>query len=198
MQEKRKERFVVWIHVKPYVKKYLLNNFRVWDDKWKDLVNFSGDRELRTFICGRLAKPHHRYDNRNEKPVRGKVRIAIEISKEQFYRYGWALTPSDEHELSRALEIRCETICKTFLAATYMYIGNLNECIRRFYQTFNMTEEDWSLDAIRKMWQRDRNLPKMNVNSLNFVNNTKFVLVQLSHNGTISETGRNNYEKNLV
>lgn len=195
---KRKERFVVWIHVKPYVKRYLLNNFRVWDDAWPELVSLAKDHELNTFICGRLANPQHRYDKRIEKQVCGKVRIALEITKDQFYRYGWALTPTDERGLCRALEIRCETLCKTFLSATYMYLGNLGECIRRFYQTFGMTEEDWSVDAIRKMWQRDKNLPKMTLNSLNFVKNTQFVLVQLSNNGTITETGKNNYEKNLV
>lgn len=79
-----------------------------------------------------------------------------------------------------------------------MYIGNLNECIRLFYKTFNMTEEDWSIDAIRKMWQRDKLLPKMNVNSLNFVKSTQFILAQMSNNGTITEKGRKNYEKNLI
>ena len=195
---KRKERFVVWIHVKPYVKKYLLNNFRVWDEAWPELVCLDRDRELGTFISGRLQKPGHRYDNRLEQQVRGKVRIAFEITKAQFYRYGWALSPTDERALNRALEIRCETLCKTFLSATYMYIGNLTECIRRFYQTFNMTEEDWPIDTIRKMWQRDKHLPKMTCNSLNFVKNTRFVLVQLSNHGTITEIGMKNYEKNLL
>ena len=195
---KQKERYVVWIHVKPYVKKYLLNNFRVWDKQWSELVNLSGDRELNTFISGRLAKPQHRYDKRIDAQVAGKVRIAFEISATQFYRYGWALSLTDEHELCRALEIRCETLCKTFLSSTYMYIGNLNECIRLFYKTFNMTEEDWSIDAIRKMWQRDKLLPKININSLNFVKSTQFILAQMSNNGTITEKVKKNYEKNLV
>ncbi len=195
---KSKERFVVWIHVKPYVKAYLLHNYRVWDEEWPELVNLAGDRELNTFLSVRLAKPEHRYDHRIEQQVKGKVRIAVEISKAQFYRYGWALSPTDERDLNKALEIRCETLCKTFLSATYMFLGNLTDCIRRFYKTFGIAEDDWPIDTIRKMWQRDSHLPKINYNSLNFVKNAQFILVQLSQGGTITETGLKNYEKNLV
>lgn len=196
--QKKKERFVVWIHVKPHVKKYLLNNFRVWDEDWPELVSLAADRELSIFVSSRLSKPCHRYDQRLGAEVKGRVRVALEITKAQFYRHGWALSPTDERDLCRALEIRCETLCKTFLTATFMYVGNLTECIRLFYKTFSMSEEDWKVDTIRKMWLRDRSLPKECLNQLNFVKNTQFILVQLSNNGTITEKGRKTYEKNLV
>ena len=195
---KKTGRYVIWISTRPYIEKYLLHNFRVVDSNWTNLVNLSEDRELSAFISTRLSKPEHRYDKKEKMKRDHNSRVAIEISKDSFYRYGWALSPSDEIDLNRALDIRCKTICMTFLAATYQYIGNLNECIRRFYQTFSITEDDWSSETIRKMWQREKRIGKICVNDLNFVKNTQFILENLSLNGTISENGKKAYENNLI
>lgn len=204
MQKKKTERFVVWIRVKPYVKKYLLNNFHVQDKDWPELVNVDKDRVLKSFITLRLAKPTHRRDKREEKKAAGKVMVPLEISKQQFYYNGWALTATDERMFARALEVRCETICKTFLTAMYFQCGNLTECIRHFYHTFGITDEDWPMDTIRKMWQRDKVLPKIackkqekDEKTVNYKKITQFILGQLSQYGTISQEGLKQYENSL-
>ncbi len=197
MGKKAKERFVIWIHCKPYVRRYLLQNFKVHDSRWPELVDVRSDRELAAFINGRLMKPSHRFDKRNESR-QYPSRVAVEISRDQFYRYGWALSASDERLLCRALELRCETLAKTFLSATYLYSGNLAECIRLFRRTFGFTEDDWQVDALRKMWLRDRRISKQCVKNENFVKNTLFVLEQLSHYGTIAQKGKELYENNLL
>lgn len=196
--KKNKDRFVVWIHVKPYVKKYLLKNFRVTDQNWKALVNLSQDRELSTFIDISLKKPSRRYDNRLMESKMYPCRIAVEISKESFYRNGWVLTPTDERRLNNLLEVRCQVIAKTFLSTHYMWTGNLAECIRKLYHVFGWTEDDWDRDTIRKMWLRDKNLPKINICSELFKEKTKFLLVQLSKTGTLTEKAKLEYEKNLT
>ena len=43
---KKKERFVCWIWVAPFVRQYLLTNFKVDDPDWPELVNISSDKTL--------------------------------------------------------------------------------------------------------------------------------------------------------
>lgn len=195
--KKKKDRYVVWIYVKPYVRKYLLQNFRVFDSRWKELVNLSSDRELSTYVDISLKKPSHRYDNRVEGKMK-RCRIALEISKDSFYRYGWALSPTDENRLNKLLEYRCQVIAKTFLSTQYMWTGNLADAIRLMYRTYGWTSEDWDEDTIRKMWFRDKNLPKISVCDEIFKKKTRFLLEQMSNLGTITLQGKKEYENNLL
>ena len=104
---KKKERFVCWIWVAPFVRQYLLTNFRVDDPDWPELVNISSDKTLDVLFRSRLVKQSHRYDKRIQSGnyKYRNCKIAIEISKSDFYQYGWSLSPTDESNLATALEV---------------------------------------------------------------------------------------------
>lgn len=196
---RKKERFVIWVQVKPYVKKYLLQNYRVIDPDWPELVNVSRDNELRIFVTSRLEKPCHRRDKQTEASNSKRTALlAVEISEDNFYRNGWSLSPSDEFAFDKAVSIRCETMLMVLLSGFYMFTGNLMESIRRFYTVTGFTDDDWPTDSIRKKWQRDSTVLKITLNDDIIQKNTSFLLGRLSKNGTISQAAKEEYEKNLV
>ena len=193
----KRDIFVIWIHVKPYVAKYLLRNYRLYEPGWDALVDISKDKELSTFVDNSLIKPC-RWRDTMIKPKEGRSRIAIEISKDKFYRYGWALTATDENRLNSMLENRCKNIAKIFLSTQYMWSGNLSKCIKLLYKTFGWTEDDWDIENIRKIWNRDRVMPKKEIFNLIYQEKTRFVLDKLAENRQITEQGKNAYESNIL
>lgn len=196
---KKKQRFVIYVRVKPYVKRYLLQNYRVWDEDWPELVNVSSDNELRNFIDTRLQKPSHRFDKRTDnKMYRRTEQLAVEISEDKFYRYGWTLSPTDESAFNEAVAIRCNTILLVLLNCIYCYTGNLNEAIRKFRRITEFSEDDWSTDSIRKIWNRAKRMPKITIKNELINKNMTFFLEQLSKNGTIAQTTLEQYENNAI
>ena len=187
---------MIWIHTKPYVAKYLMRNYRMYEPGWDALVDISKDKELSSIVDNSLFKPCSRYDSRIKSE--GRCKIAIYISKDKFYRYGWALTATDENRLNRILENRCRNIAKTFLSTQYMWSGNLSTCIKLLYKTFGWTEDDWEIEAIRKMWQRDSTIPKSKIFLQLYQEKSRFVLEKLSENQLISQQGKTAYESNIL
>lgn len=194
---KKKDRFVCWIWVAPFVKQYLLSNYKVDDADWPELVNISADKTLDVLFRTRLVKQTHRYDKRIAERGNYKYRnckVALEISKSDFYHYGWALSPTDEAVLSNALEIRCRTMLLTYLSVAYMVTPVLSVCIRQFYEKFHFDEFTWPPDSIRRIWNRDKSIDKsaLNTNLSDKIN--EIIIVQLFKNGTISQQGKRTYE----
>lgn len=194
---RKKSRYVVWIHVKPYVKKYLLMNFKVCDPDWPELVNLSSDRELSALVRSRLEKPSHRRDKDEQGNSKRSQMLAIEITEDDFYRYGWSLSATDESRFNKAVAIRCNTMMLVLLNGFYMFTGNLQDSIRRFYSITGYSDDDWPMDSIRKIWLRDSSLPKITLNDEMNKKNTRFLLDMLSKNGTISPQLKIRYEENL-
>ena len=195
---KKKDRFVCWIWVAPFVKQYLLTNFRVEDPDWPELVNLSGDKTLHVLFRTRLVKQSHRYDKRTSGNYKYRTcRIPIEISKSDFYNYGWALSPTDEAMFSTVLETRCRTMLMTFLSVAYMVTPVLSVCIQQFYDKFGYDEFTWPKDSIRRIWNRDES-DKHNLKSEMDKKIQEIVLVQLFRNGTISQQGLQQYENNTL
>ena len=193
---KKKERFVCWIWVAPFVRQYLLTNFKVDDPDWPELVNISSDKTLDVLFRSRLVKQSHRYDKRIQSGnyKYRNCKIAIEISKSDFYQYGWSLSPTDESNLATALEVRCRTMLLTYLSVAYMITPVLSVCIRQFYEKFHFDEFSWPPDSIRRIWNRDKSIDKNNlITNINEKIN-EIIIVQLFKNGTISQQGKEAYE----
>lgn len=200
MKEPRKDkkpRYVVWVHVAPYVCRYLVDNYGVEDPDIKNLVNISGDPGLMAFFTPRMVKSSHRYDKRMEARKYGyrSAKVAIEVSASSFARNGWALSATDEAALAKLLELRCKGILISFLTAHYMISGDAAASIRAFYRTFHQTEETWPYDSIRKIWNRNvSTTSKKTIKTQLEREIIEKIVVQLSTYGTITEKGRMTYE----
>lgn len=197
---KKKDRFVCWIMVTPYVRQYLLTNFKVDDPDWPELVNITQDKFLDTLFRTKLVKPSTRYDKRSERNSYKyrRCKIALEISKSDFYHYGWSLSLTDESTLAHVLEIRCRTILLSYLSAAYLIHPNLNVCINLFYKQFGYDECSWPSDSIRRIWNREQKACKISFQNDFYEKINKIVIVQLFRNGTISQSGKEAYENNSI
>lgn len=195
----QKPRYVVWIHVAPYVCRYLLDNYGVADSEIKNLVDIRGDAALMSFFRSRLIKPSHAYDLRKSRR-RGvgyrSERMAIAIPGSWFTRYGWALSATDECDVAKQLERRLHGMLMAYLSYHYAYTGDLAACIRSFYRRFHQTEETWPYDSIRKIWNRNyTSEQKWSLREAKIEQNTEKMLLTLSGFGTISAKGLEIYEK---
>lgn len=194
--EKKKNRYVVWVRVAPYVCRYLVDNYGIRDPHIKNLIDIRGDAALMAFFTPRLTKPRHTYDRRLERNTYAyrTARVGIEISASQFTRTGWALSPTDEAALARMLELRLQGILLAFLQAHYMISGDTSVSIRAFYRTFHQTEDTWPYDSIRKIWNRKVTISQKK--TLKHRLETEIIekiLLQMSNFGTISNQGLNIY-----
>ncbi len=190
-------KYIVWVHVKPYVARYLMDNFRVPNSDVKNLIDISNDPGLMAFFTPRLVKHSHRYDRRIEDKTRKyrTVRIAIEVSAARFSRSGWALSPTDEASFSRLLELRCQGMLLAFLSAHYIISGDAALSIRTFYKVFHQNEQTWPYDSIRKIWNRNVIVEKKRtIRSSIEKEIINKILVQLYNVGTIAQKGKELYE----
>lgn len=188
---------MVWVHVAPYVCRYLVDNFGVQDPEFKNLVNIDNDPALMAFFTPKLVKQSQRYDRRlgDKKCGYRTARVAIEVSASKFARNGWALSPTDEASFARLLELRCQGMLLTFLSAHYMISGDAAVSIRTFYRVFHQDEETWPYDSIRKIW--NRNVSKEQKTTIKSKLDREIIekiLVQLSSFGTIAQQGLELYE----
>lgn len=190
-KKNKKERFRVIIPCKSYVKAYLLANYNRPDEDWAEIVNFAEDKPLHDYFLSLLKKGEERYDSR-VKGTRYRDQVSIEITYDQFSRYGWMLTLTDTVKLNTLLERRVKQML-------YMYVGTLRvtglplmDCVRRFRDRTGISEWDWDTDSIRKDLQRhlsfapeamDIFLRKIELN----------IWRTLSETGTISAKAYNQY-----
>ena len=197
-QAKKKDRFVVWMHVQPQVKKWLIQNYGVYDEDWPDLVNVSKDKELSLFLDSSLKKPSRRWDNKFEKTRIRTCMVALEISADKFYRYGWTVSPTDEVRFNKAVNIKCCTLAIVIINYVYGLTGSFATALRYFRRISNFTEDDWPTDTIRKKWLRCKNKPNLKLRDDFFNRNCDFFLENLSKTGTISHQGLEKYENNTT
>ena len=167
----KKDRFVCWLPCKPYVKQFLLYNFNAPDDTWTEIVNLSPDKELQNDFLSRLAKPG-RYENRYRNLARYTANVAVEIRRDDFYRYGWAMSNTEVVAFGSKVERRIKQMLFLYLD-THVSIG-----IRREYNRH----------GYRKTVE--------NTTILDFIN--RIILGKLSEFGTISQQGKMTYESNAL
>ena len=117
----KKDRFVCWLPCKPYVKQFLLYNFNAPDDTWTEIVNLSPDKELQNDFLSRLAKPG-RYENRYRNLARYTANVAVEIRRDDFYRYGWAMSNTEVVAFGSKVERRIKQMLFLYLD-THVSIG---------------------------------------------------------------------------
>ena len=192
----KKDRFVCWLPCKPYVKQFLLYNFNAPDDTWTEIVNLSPDKELQNDFLSRLAKPG-RYENRYRNLARYTANVAVEIRRDDFYRYGWAMSNTEVVAFGSKVERRIKQMLFLYLD-THVSIGiPLSPAIRNFQNSFGFDDDTWSYETIRREYNRHGYRKTVeNTTILDFIN--RIILWKLSEFGTISKQGKMTYESNAL
>ncbi len=188
----RKDIFRVIMPCKGYVKAYLLANFRHPDPDWDELVNLSSDKLLHDYFLALLRKSEQRNDTRL-KGTRYHHQVSIEITFDQFQRYGWLLTMTDTMKLNTLLERRVKQMLYAYVGALRITGLPLMDCVRRFRISTGINEWLWDTDSIRKDLQRHLDYDPSIMDDI-LVKIEEKVWRTLSHSGTITAQGETIYE----
>ena len=191
---KKKERWVIWVPCKGYVRRYLLTNFNRPDEDWPEIVNLKPDKVLLQSFYNHLKRNY----NPSAHPSRNyPVMVPIEYTRTAFNRYGWELSDRELIEFNNELEARVKSILFSYVLSMRTIGMSVPTTIARFRRMTGITEDDWQEDAIRKWVQR--HVPK----GLNkpFDEITKKLeenlCARLSETGHISKQGFYNYINTL-
>lgn len=197
MSKNKKEVFAVWMPCKSYVKSYLIHNYNRPDEDWPELVNLSSDTVLRDVFISKLQKGSQRRD-KSIKCSGYKNQVPIEITKDDFYRYGWSLSEQDTIKFNKLLESRVKMMLHTYISILRVTGLPMTECIKRFRHKTHITEFDWDSDSIRKEIYRNLDAPDQSLIDDFLSKIEQKVWAVLSKNGTISEQGKNYYEGDYI
>ena len=150
----KRDIYRVILPCKGYVKAYLLGNFASPDDDWAELVNLSADKALHDYFLTLLRRGEERNDSRL-KGTRYTYQVSVEITYDQFQRYGWMLTATDTAKFNAMLERRVKSMLYAYVSALRSIGLPMMECVRRFRHRTGITEWMWDTDSIRKDLQRN-------------------------------------------
>lgn len=183
----RRDIFRVIVPCKAYVKAYLLVNFRHPDPDWPELVNLSGDKALHDYFLTLLRKN----EQRNDTKLKGTLyteKVSVEITYDQFQRYGWLLTMTDTQKLNTMLEHRVKQMLYAFVGSLMMTGIPMSECVRRFRRRTGIDEWMWSTDSILKTLRRNLYVDYRPMEDF-FGKIEKNVWLTLSKTGTLTKQG---------
>lgn len=164
---KKKSRFVVWLPCKPYVKQFLLHEYNDPDDAWPEIINLSREQELKADFVASLEKAG-KWENKYKNLYRYSEQVAVEIKKDDFYRYGWSLSNTEAVRFGVKIERRIKRILFLYLDTSVGMGIPLSSAIRRFQNQYGFTEDSWSYDTIRREYNRHARHERMHVGTTIF------------------------------
>lgn len=182
MDKTRADKIFIYVAVKPYVYKYYMKKFH--NNLWNG-VKLEKKDEIMAFIRSRLAKPHDWYNRGYQTAKANKTVLAIELTAVDFKYNGFALSETDERELSTMLENRVQCDMLLWVSLHYMVGGKLQKLCEEWKRMYAIEEEDWAVDSIRRMCTR-ADVMRMKNEFQDFISENfyKYCCNILSHNGT--------------
>jgi hypothetical protein len=183
-------RFYVNLQCKPYVKRFLEINFG-------NPADFTSDYTLKCMVRQSLKKPVTKDDKKyGSLSTRYTETLQIQISEDDFYRYGWELTKSDTVAFGREIEDRVKFMMRTLVAVNFSLNGSIKTSIFGFQKRFSFGEDIWPYDSIKKEFYRNGAHDLINFNDEIFNKIENIILENLSKKGTISQQAIKQYEIN--
>lgn len=144
------EKFSVTIPVKSYVKRFIELNYGLPADftKHPDI-----QKELRR--C--LRKPNTRYNRKFENKLSTYTQeLELQISQDDFYRYGWEFSKTDVVMFGKLFESSIKSRMHN-VVSIYRGIGlSIKDSILKFQDHYSMEEEYWPYESIKKEYYRRR------------------------------------------
>lgn len=174
--------FTITVPVKPYVKRFLENNFG-------NPVNFKFHPNEKEFFFRMLKKPNRHYDSKylNDMP-RFLTFVSVEIPESSFYRHGWEISKTDTIAFGKHFERKVKMLMRT-IVGTYISFGMpVNVAIFNFQQRFKMEEEYWSFDSIQKDFLRFRSHNKIDFNQYAFCHLERLILLNMANVGVLTKS----------
>jgi len=141
--------FTIGLHLKPYVKRYLINNFG-------DPVNLYcvEGQDLKELMIQFLKKSCRKNDKRIKLTTLNKE-TRIRISESDFYRYGWEISKTDMLKFNNRIESLIKFYARCFIAFDKSFGVPISISIRSFQDEYGFSEEDFPYETIKKDFDRN-------------------------------------------
>lgn len=182
-------KFTVTIPCKPYTKRFLELNYG-------NPVDFTKDKTLYPLLRKKLEKKSCRHDKAYQRlnQVRYTESVTLNITQDDFYRYGWELTLTDTISFNKELETRTKMFMYMIISPRLGFGMNLTDAIRYFQNRFDYPEEIWPFDSIEKDCKRNLTISKNDLveNISQLID--KITMAKLSEKGTTLHINKKLYE----
>lgn len=142
--------FYVILPCKPYVKRYIEQNFG-------NPADFSSNKILQHELVRSLKKPNKRFDYKigySNAVSNYKSKIDMIISEDLFSRYGWMLSVTDVININRIIESMVKGFMNAMVGLSVANGFPTKDSILDFQDRYNYPEEVWAYESIVKEFQR--------------------------------------------
>ena len=182
-------KFNITVPVKPYIKRFLENNY----GNPVDFRNYPRENEM---FKRMLKKPNLEKDHMYRKELCLHIHmIEIVISERDFYRHGWELSKTDIVSFGKHFEKNAKWLMRT-VVSTYISFGiPINIAINKFQTRFQLEEEYWPFDSIKKDFFRFKINNEIDFNQYAYQHLEKLILLNMSNAGAITNHILKNHEK---
>lgn len=188
MNQTLNPKFFVHVQVKPYVRRFLELNYG-------SPVLLSKDPAAHRFLQQLLRKPDTTRDKQYPEQICTYTDLAeIVISEHDFYRYGWELTKTDTVAFGRYFEDRAKTLMRNIVGVKVSAGLQLKSAIVNFQERYGFDEDTWSYETIKKDFNRNGFLERIDFETEIFQKIERIVLRNLYGLGTISKSMITTYE----
>jgi len=145
------DQITVEVFVKPYVAKYLENNYG-------SPVDLSLCTNIRKIFLQFLTNPSSEYDKRIDAKTDNGARkpVYIIISEYEFYNYGWELTLTNMLNFNGMIEEIIKTRMHDYMFILETIEKKITRRIQIFRDDLGFSEDDFTYDAIKKDFYRHR------------------------------------------
>lgn len=185
-------KFDVIIPVKPYVKRFLENNYGA-------PVDFHSHPRENDLFLRMLKKPCYLKDHMYQ-PDLGKYTsfVTVKISERSFYRHGWELSKTDIIAFGKHFERNAKMLMRSIVGIYISFGIPTNTAISKFQIRFKMEEEYWPYDSIIKDFSRYKNINEIDFNHHAYQHIEELILLNMSNAGILSKSLIHELEKTMV
>ena len=173
--------FTVTVPVKPYVKRFIENNYGC-------PVDFRNHPRENEMFRRMLKKPCRDGEN---KFVHGTspnaTSVEILVPGRSFDRYGWELSKTDTVRFGKHFEARAKLLMRTAVGTYVSFGAPTNIAIAKFQERFNMEEEYWPWESILKDFMRFRKNNGIDFNHYAFRHLERLILVNMEVAGNVTD-----------
>ena len=179
------------IPCKPYVNHFLVHNYG-------DPVNlYQQDNPYLPLLKLLLKKPPK--DKNSTRPINSpvyQVQTRIILSMDDFLVIGYDMSRMAIIIFNKEVERNVKHIMHVIVGINYSFCSKLSEAIDKFTSDFDIPEDVWPHESIRKEFMRNSTLAHFDLKQTVMEKLTKLFLAQLSEFGTIDNSILEEYEIN--
>jgi hypothetical protein len=172
--------FNVLVPVKPYVKRFVENNYGCPAD-------FHGHPRENEMFRRMLKKPCYDKDQMYSIDLeKQSVKLEVVLSDRDFFRSGWEMSKTDIIAFGKYFERNAKWLMRS-VVSTYISFGMQEyNAIMKFQSRFHMEEEYWPFDSIKKDFYRFKSINDIDFNHYAYQHLEKLILVNMCTAGAIT------------